>query len=138
MARSIYWRVGEQGDFYTLYALVFSAKENLNWSSDDIRRRLILPLFLDQLVVFYDDDENVLGFLTVAFMSEFSAAHMPTIGILPADWRSGIEAWVVDLVAPNGDGDRMLFRITRDLKGTVWENVRYFRDKTKQLRSVTI
>lgn len=138
MAKSIFWRVGQQDDFYELFALVYSAKDNLKWSTDDIRRRLIIPLFLDQLIVFFDDDEVVLGFLTVAFMNDFSAAHMPNIGILPNDWRSGEQCWVVDLVAPHGDGNRMLFRITTDLKGTAWENVKYFRGKYKQLREVTI
>jgi hemolysin-activating ACP:hemolysin acyltransferase len=63
---------------------------------------------------------------------------MPTFGILPNDWRSGSEPWVVDLVAPNADGDRMLFRITRDLKDTSWEQVKYFRGKFKQVPEVRI
>jgi hypothetical protein len=56
MAKSIFCRVGTESDFYDLFALAFSAQHNLKLTHDEVRRRLIIPLFLEQLIVFYDEN----------------------------------------------------------------------------------
>lgn len=132
------WCVENEDAFHALYALVFNSDLKNKWSVDDVRRRIVIPLFLGQLLSFYDENEVLKGFLTIAFMNEFSAAHQQTVGVLPADWRSGTDFWVVDLVAPNGDGDKMLRTVTRDLKDAEIGTVKYFRLKHKELREVRI
>lgn len=62
MAKSIFWRARTESDFYDLFALVFSAQHNLKLTHDDLRRRLIIPLFFEQLIVFCDENWKVVGF----------------------------------------------------------------------------
>lgn len=138
MAKTYTWSVEKEDAFHALYALIYNSDLRSKWGADDIRRRIIIPLFLGQLLSFYDADEKLKGFLTIAFMNDFAAAHQPTVGVLPADWRSGKDFWVVDLVAPNGDGDKMLRTVMRDLKDAEIGTVHYFRLRTKELREVRI
>jgi len=56
VAKSIFWRVGTEIDSYDMFALVFYAQHNQKLIHDDLRRRLIISLFLEQLIVFYDEN----------------------------------------------------------------------------------
>lgn len=138
MSKNYSWRIAEQSDFYAVYSFLFNSKLRKNWDVDDVRRRVIIPLFLEQLIIFEDDQEKLCGFLTCAFMNSDSASHQNTIGVLPNDWRSGPDFWVVDFVAPNGSGQQMLRTVVRDLSGTVISKINYFRLKYQEVRSVTI
>jgi cytolysin-activating lysine-acyltransferase len=54
-------------------------------------------------------DEAPLAFASWAFLSADAAARYAASGRLaPADWKSGGEAWLIDLVAPFGGGARVL------------------------------
>lgn len=130
------WSVEKEEAFHALYSLIYNSE--LKWTADDVRRRIVIPLFLGQLLSFYDDKGILKGFLTVAFMNDFAASHQPTIGILPTDWRSGKDFWVVDLVAPNGDGDKMLRTVMRDLKDAEIGAVHYFRLKYNEVRETSL
>lgn len=132
------WCVEKEDAFHALYALLYNSPLKDKWSTDDVRRRIVIPLFLGQLLSFYDESGALKGFLTIAFMNDFCAAHQSTVGVLPTDWRSGTDFWVVDLVAPNGDGDKMLRTVTRDLKDADIGTVHYFRLKYKELREVPL
>jgi hemolysin-activating ACP:hemolysin acyltransferase len=132
------WCVEKEDAFHAIYALIYNSDLRNKWGLEDIRRRIVIPLFLGQLLSFYDDNNTLAGFLTYAFMDDFCGAHQEKIGVLPADWRSGHNFWVVDLVAPNGDGDAMLRKVVSDMKGADIGTVRYFRLKTKQTREVYI
>lgn len=99
----------------------------------DIRRRVAIPLFLKQLITFYEGSK-LCGFVTFAFLNDEAEAHMPTIGIRPADWRSGKSFWVVDFAVKHGcDGFSMLRVVT---KGLGIKKARYFRKKHKKIREV--
>lgn len=97
----------------------------------DIRRRITIPLFLRQIITFYEDSK-LCGFVTFAFLNDETEKHMPNEGIHPADWRSGRNFWAVDFIA-NGDGYKML-RIATKALGV--KSCRYFRHKQKEIREV--
>jgi cytolysin-activating lysine-acyltransferase len=66
------------------------------------------PLVLGQCKL-YVRDEAPLAFASWAFLSPDAAARYAATGRLaPGDWKSGEEAWLVDLVAPFGGGERVL------------------------------
>jgi len=99
----------------------------------DVRRRITVPLFLKQLITFYEGSK-LCGFVSFAFLSDEAESHMPTTGIYPTDWRSGSNFWVVDFAVRRGfDGFAMLRTVTRDL-GV--KKARYFRHKFKNIREV--
>lgn len=97
----------------------------------DIRRRITVPLFLRQIITFYENSK-LCGFVTFAFLNAEAEKHMPTTGILPTDWRSGNNFWAVDFIA-KGDGYKML-RIATKALGV--KNCRFFRHKFKEIREV--
>lgn len=132
------WCVEKEDAFNALYALIYNSDLRSKWSAVDIRRRIVIPLFLGQLLSFYDADDRLVGFLTYAFMNDFCAAHQGSVGVLPADWRSGPDFWVIDLVAPNGDGDVMLRTVVRDFKEADIGAVHYFRMKYQEKREVEL
>jgi cytolysin-activating lysine-acyltransferase len=71
------------------------------------------PLVLGQCKL-YVRDEAPLAFASWAFLSADAAARYAATGRLaPADWKSGEEAWLVDLVAPFGGGERVLEDVRR-------------------------
>ncbi len=99
----------------------------------EIRRRITIPMFLRQLITFYEGSQ-LCGFVTFAHLSEDAESHMPTVGILPSDWRSGKNFWVIDFVAQKGsDGYAMLRTVT---KGLGVKRARYFRKKNLEIREV--
>lgn len=136
MAKSYRWQVAQDAEFPAIYSLLYNSELSKSWGTDDVKRRVILPLFLGQLVTFHDDDEKLCGFLTCAFMDTASADHQATVGIQPFDWQSGPNFWVVDLVAIDGGGDRMLRTIMRDLDRDKIKKVNYFRLKYREIREV--
>ena len=128
------WRIATSNDFHKVNALLVAAKQS--WGVDSLRHRVIIPLFLEQLILF-EKDGQACGFVTYALMDGQSACHQATVGILPADWRSGKQLWVIDLVALDGCGDKMLFSLLKDVSGAIEMPMRYFRLKTKQIRRMS-
>ena len=129
------WRIATENDFYAINALLVAA--NQNWGTDGIRHRVIIPLFLEQLIIFENDGQPC-GFVTYAMMDGQSACHQSTLGVLPADWRSGEQLWVVDLVAVGGDGDKMFSKLKEDVREAIKSPVRYFRLKRQQTKRVEL
>jgi hemolysin-activating ACP:hemolysin acyltransferase len=138
MSKSYSWKIADQDDFHAIYTLIYNSKFRTAWGVDDVRRRIIIPLFLAQLITFYDKDEKLCGFVTLAFMDTVSADHQATVGILPNDWRSGPHLWVVDLFANDGGGAQMLRALMRDMDRTAYKSVRYFRLKYRKLAEVRV
>jgi cytolysin-activating lysine-acyltransferase len=78
----------------------------------DYEWRIMPPIALDQAKL-YMKDEAPLAFASWAFLSPEAAERYRRTGKLaPADWKSGDEAWLVDLIAPFGGVDELL----KDLK----------------------
>lgn len=125
------WRFATPEEFIPVCKLFRIAK--LGDGFIDIRRRITIPLFLRQLIVFYHNGV-LCGFVTFAFLSEAAEKHMPTTGIYPTDWRSGPNFWVVDYaVQKDSDGYAMLRAVT---KGLGVKKARYFRKKNHEIREV--
>lgn len=125
------WQTATPEEFLPLCDLFRSSK--LGDECLDIRRRITIPLFLRQLITFYEDSK-LCGFVTFAFLNTDAEKHMPDTGIHPADWRSGNSFWVVDFAAKKGfDGYKMLRIAT---KGLGVKRARYFRHKHREIREV--
>ena len=88
MSKQYRWQVAQDGDFHAIYALLYNSPLREKWGVDDIRRRVIIPLFLGQLITFYDEMNLLCGFLTIGFLDSGAASHQATIGIQSQDWRS--------------------------------------------------
>ena len=135
------WRIARQDDFYRIYSLIYNSDKKPMWGIDEIRRRVIIPLFLEQFIVFHHehgDEERLSGFLTFALMNGESACHQSTIGVLPQDWRSGPQVWVVDLFCPFGEGTKMITAIRKDVASAISEPLHYFRVKRSCVRKMSM
>lgn len=108
----------------------------LEWGIDGINRRITDPIKIGHLITFYDESQKLCGFLTIAHMGEDSEGHQKTYGVLPQDWRSGKNLWVVDLVAPYGGCMRMLRALIKSVNPAISKSARYLRKKTMAIREV--
>jgi len=132
------WRIADQSDFHPLYSLIYNSDDRPRWDLEQIKRRILIPLFLEQLIVFEDEHDRLSAFLTYALMDGQSACHQATLGVLPADWRSGKQLWVVDFLSPFGCARQMLHKLRRDCSGATEQPVRYFRLKTKNIKRISL
>ncbi len=125
------WRFANPDDYPSVCDLFQSSK--LGSGFLEIRRRVTVPLFLRQVIVFFENSQFC-GFVTFAFLNDEAESHMPTTGIYPADWRSGKNFWVIDFAVKAGcDGFKMLRIATR---GLGVKRASYFRHKTQGIREV--
>lgn len=135
---SYQWRIANQDDFPSIYSLIYNSNDRVHWDLEHIKRRVIIPLFLEQLIVFENMHKKLCAFLTYAMMDGQSACHQSTIGVLPADWRSGAQLWIVDFFSPFGDAPKMISKLRNDVGETIKEPMRYFRLRYNQTRRISI
>lgn len=103
-----------------------------NGQVGEIQRRIMTPLLLKHLITFYNEKSELCGFVTFAFLSEDAEKHMPTVGILTQDWKSGDNFWAVDFVVKSGEnGYKMMRGITRNVGA---KKVRFFREKNNTMK----
>lgn len=127
------WKYASPEEFSPICQLF--EQSNLGHGFVEIRRRISIPLFLRQLIVFYENSK-LCGFVTFAWLNVDAESHMSTTGIYPADWRSGKNFWVIDFAVKKGfNGYRMLRSVT---KGLSVKKARYFRHKFKNIREVRV
>jgi hemolysin-activating ACP:hemolysin acyltransferase len=131
------WRIATQEDFHKVYSLIVNSPDAPHWNLEQVRRRVNIPLFLEQLIIF-EKSNKACGFLTYALMDGQSACHQSTVGTLPADWRSGDQLWVVDFLAHGGDGAKMFSKLKEDLRDALQGPVRFFRLKHKRVRRASV
>ncbi len=125
------WQFASPEEFIPICEMFQSSK--LGRGFMDTRRRISIPLFLRQMITFYEDSE-LCGFVTFAFLNDFAESHMPTTGIHPTDWRSGKNFWVIDFAVLRGfNGYKMLRIVT---KGLGVKRAKYFRHKHREVREV--
>lgn len=125
------WQFASPEEFIPICALFKSSK--LGNDFIDIRRRVTIPLFLRQVITFYEDSK-LRGFVTFAFLSEDAERHMTTTGIHPADWRSGGNFWVVDFAAQKGCSGYKMLRIITKALGI--KKATYFHKKSRSVKQV--
>lgn len=78
----------------------------------DFEWRILPPVVIDQAKV-YMRDESPVAFASWAFLSPEVAVRYKQIGKLaPADWKSGDEPWLIDVIAPFGSVEE----VVKDLK----------------------
>jgi hemolysin-activating ACP:hemolysin acyltransferase len=129
------WRIASESDFIPIYNLIYASPHRAKWDMAEIRRRVLRPLFLEQIIVFLRG-ADICGFLTFAFMDRKSGAHQATGGIEDGDWRSGNNPWIVDFFCDR-DGLRILARLRADFRNAIKTPIRYWRVKHKQIRRMT-
>jgi len=85
----------------------------------DLERLVIPPIKLGQYRIFYSP-ERAIGAALWAFVSDDVASRLSQAGtqLTYPEWTSGHNLWLVDLIAPFGDGEAML----NDLKATAFPN----------------
>lgn len=132
------WRIASQDDFHQIYSLIYNSEARPLWNLKEIKRRVIIPLILEQLIVFYDDNRKICGFLTFAFMNDQSAFHQASDGISAADWRSGHQLWLVDFLAAFGGVEEMFSKIRRDCRDAIDQPMRYVRFKRKRIERISL
>ena len=84
--------------------LCMNSPQHRNQFIADLEWRVMPALVLDQAKL-YMRDEAPVGYASWAFLSPEAAERYRATGRLaPGDWKSGSEAWLIDLVAPFGGG----------------------------------
>jgi cytolysin-activating lysine-acyltransferase len=88
--------------------LYMNSPQHRNQFIADLEWRVMPALVLDQAKL-YMREETVLGYASWAFLSPEAAERYRATGRLaPGDWKSGPEAWLIDLVAPFGGGGELI------------------------------
>ena len=88
--------------------LYMNSPQHRNQFIADLEWRVMPALVLDQAKL-YMRDETVLGYASWAFLSpEVAERYRATGRLAPGDWKSGSEAWLIDLVAPFGGGGDLI------------------------------
>lgn len=78
----------------------------------DFEWRILPPIVLDQAKV-YMREESPVAFASWAFLSPEAVTRYKATGRLaPADWKSGDDPWLIDVIAPFGSVEEVL----KDLK----------------------
>jgi cytolysin-activating lysine-acyltransferase len=84
--------------------LCMNSPQHRNQFIADLEWRVMPALVLDQAKL-YMRDEAPVAYASWAFLSPQAAERYRATGRLaPGDWKSGPEAWLIDLVAPFGGG----------------------------------
>ncbi len=84
--------------------LCMNSPQHRNQFIADLEWRVMPALVLDQAKL-YMRDEAPVAYASWAFLSPEAAERYRATGRLtPGDWKSGPEAWLIDLVAPFGGG----------------------------------
>ena len=88
--------------------LYMNSPQHRNQFIADLEWRVMPALVLDQAKL-YMRDEAPVGYASWAFLSaEAEARYRATGRLAPGDWKSGSEAWLIDLVAPFGGGGDLI------------------------------
>jgi cytolysin-activating lysine-acyltransferase len=98
--------------------LFMNSPQHRNQFIADLEWRVMPPLVLEQAKL-YMRDEAPVAYASWAFLSpEVAERYRSTGRLAPGDWKSGAEAWLIDLVAPFGGADDVIKDIkTNVLKG---------------------
>lgn len=127
------WHIAHPEEFIQVCDL-FKNSGLWNGEFHEIQRRVSAPLLIKHLITFYNEENEFCGFATFAFLDDEAENHIPTTGVLAADWRSGDNFWAIDfIVKPGENGYRMMRGITKQLR---LKKVRHFRDKYKIVREM--
>jgi cytolysin-activating lysine-acyltransferase len=104
-AKSVLKKVPLLGPIAWLY---MNSPQHRNQFIADLEWRVMPALVLDQAKL-YMRDEAPVGYASWAFLSAEAAERYRATGRLaPGDWKSGSEAWLIDLVAPFGGGGELI------------------------------
>lgn len=104
------------GEMVWLYSM---SELHRTWPIGSIHQWL-LPALINKQYRIYHKGKKPVGFITWARMSaEVETAYVRNTRTLqPKDWNSGDRLWGLDLVAPFGDGKRII----KDLRHNVFPN----------------
>lgn len=92
--------------FADVVALMAASPPHRHLFLSDIEWLVMPPLMLGQCSLVRREGRPF-AFVSWAFLGPDAAARMiqPQLRLRPADWKSGDEAWIIDVVAPFGGAD---------------------------------
>ncbi len=96
------------------------------WNMLDVYTCLIPPVSLGQFRIWFDEEDDPIGFMTWAFMSKEVEDYFLKYDEMPEDieaWKSGDRLWGMDFVAPFGGANHYV----RDVWKTVLNDYAYAR-----------
>jgi cytolysin-activating lysine-acyltransferase len=82
----------------------------------DMEWRIMPALILDQAKLYMKDDMPI-AFISWAYLSKSVSDRYQQSPhqLAPADWKSGEQIWIVDLIAPFGGGEEVLKDLRENL-----------------------
>jgi len=111
-------RPNEEAVLGQIALLLLRSPEHRTLFLQDLEWRILPPLRLGQARLIVRDDRPF-AFVSWAFLNAENAARMAAgnARLRPADWKSGEEPWLVDLIAPPGAAESVLKAIEQSLDG---------------------
>ena len=92
-------------------ALLFSySAHHRRYTCSDLQEYVAVPYRLKQYKIFYNEDGDVVGIVTWAWLSEYSINNItqdPRYSLHPSEWNEGRRLFIMDLVAPFGHFDHI-------------------------------
>lgn len=106
-----------------LLVLLNSNAHRLNFFIGDLEWLLLSPILKQQFRLYRDKDQKPVGLILWAFVNDEVNKRLELgIGKLGFnDWKSGDTLWIIDLIAPQGGGNKML----EELKDTVFKGKKF-------------
>lgn len=106
-----------------LLVLLNSNAHRLNFFIGDLEWLLLSPILKQQFRLYRDKDQKPVGLILWAFVNDEVNKRLELgIGKLGFnDWKSGDILWIIDLIAPQGGGNKML----EELKDTVFKGKKF-------------
>lgn len=111
----LHWQIGGMEDYSAIWSLLYFSPEAQKWSMEDIKHRVLVPLFSQRVLVFHELDKDnptykrLVGFITIATANEESEKHIREsildpahVRMKPDDWVNGKQWWILDFVFPYG------------------------------------
>ena len=94
-------------------------------------QNVIMPALILRQAFLYWDEGKLVGFASLAFMSEelSDAFAKRQHRLTPADWVSGKEPWIVDLITPDHRGKEICAHIEQYLLSQGYDHVHSIREK---------
>lgn len=106
-----------------LLVLLNSNAHRLNFFIGDLEWLLLSPILKQQFRLYRDKDQKPVGLILWAFVNDEVNKRLELgIGKLGFnDWKSGDTLWIIDLIAPQGGGNKMI----EELKDTVFKGKKF-------------
>ena len=103
-----------------IVSLMLCSQLHTKYSINDIGSVFFPPIDHNQFKIYKNQDGNVVGLITWAFLSDEVAAkyQIGEYNLKPEDWNNGDQGWVIDFIAPFGHAKTIM----SDIRNNVFPN----------------